>query len=136
MILFGGSAIAWIFQAIRSAWGMLRVPWLADSPPATDDAAPPISVIFAARDEAGTLPEALPTLLNQDYPRLEIIAVNDRSLDATRTILRDLARTSNRLRVLDVSELPPGWMGKPHALWRGAAEASGEWLLFTDADVH
>jgi hypothetical protein len=135
-ILFALSAAAWIIQSIRTAWGMLRVPWLADSAPARDDAAPSISVIFAARDEAHTLPEALPTLLSQDYPRLEVIAVNDRSRDATGTILRDLERTSNRLKVLDVSELPPGWMGKPHALWRGAAAATGKWLLFTDADVH
>ncbi len=95
-----------------------------------------ISVIFAARDEAEKLPAALASLLELTYPRYEVIAVNDRSSDATSDILNQFARTSNRLRVIDIHELPAGWLGKTHALDAGVKASSGEWLVFTDADVH
>ena len=134
--LFGAIAAAWIVQTTRATFGMARVPRLSDSLPVTDAEAPAISVIFAARDEAEKLPSALATLLAQDYPRYEVIAVNDRSQDATGAILRQFAEANPRLKVIEVSELPPGWLGKPHALMLGAAQATGEWLLFTDADVH
>ncbi|HEY1866025.1 MAG TPA: glycosyltransferase family 2 protein [Candidatus Acidoferrales bacterium] len=134
--LFGAVAAIWIVQSARAVRGMLRVPWLANAPEASDAAAPSVSVIFAARDEAANLPEALATLLAQDYPRYEVVAVNDRSQDGTQDILREFARTSNRLKVIDLAELPQGWLGKPHALMRGAQQATGEWLVFTDADVH
>ena len=93
-------------------------------------------MIFGARDEAEKLSSALTTLLALDYPRYEVIAVNDRSQDATGAILREFARKNERLKVADVTELPAGWLGKPHALTLGAERATGEWLLFTDADVH
>ena len=115
---------------------MARVPRLCDSLPVTDAEAPAISVIFAARDEAEKLPSALATLLAQDYPHYEVIAVNDRSTDATGAILRQFSETNSRLKVITVNELPAGWLGKPHALMLGAEQATGEWLLFTDADVH
>jgi glycosyltransferase involved in cell wall biosynthesis len=134
--LFGAIAAAWIVQTTRAAFGMAGVPRLSDSLPVTDAEAPAISVIFAARDEAEKLPSALATLLAQDYPRYEVIAVNDRSRDATGAILREFAKANPRLKVIEVSELPPGWLGKPHALMLGAAQATGERLLFTDADVH
>jgi glycosyltransferase involved in cell wall biosynthesis len=134
--LLGAIAATWTIQAVRAARGMQRLPWLDRTPAATGIAEPFISVIFAARDEAEALPDALPTLLGQDYPNYEVIAVNDRSRDATGAILRQFARTSNRLKVVEIDELPPGWLGKSHALMRGAEQASGEWLVFTDADVH
>jgi len=134
--LFGAIAAAWIVQAGRAAIGMSRVPRLRDSLPAADDDCPLISVIFGARDEAEKLAPALATLLAQDYPRYEVIAVNDRSQDATGSILREFARKNDRLKIVDVTELPAGWLGKPHALALGADKATGEWLLFTDADVH
>ena len=134
--LFGAIAAGWIVQATRATIGMSRVPELADIAPVADAEAPSISVIFAARDEAENLPHALPTLLAQDYPRYEIIAVDDRSHDSTAAILRQFSQASNRLEVVTVRELPAGWLGKPHALARGAERATGEWLLFTDADVH
>ena len=75
-------------------------------------------------------------LLALDYPALEVVAVDDRSTDATGRILDRLAASDPRLRVRHVSDLPPGWLGKNHAMAEGAASATGDWLLFTDADVH
>jgi glycosyltransferase involved in cell wall biosynthesis len=66
----------------------------------------------------------------------EVIAVNDRSTDRTGEILEELATNyPDRLRILNVESLPEGWLGKTHALYTGATMATGEWLLFTDADV-
>ena len=73
-------------------------------------------MIFAARDEEEKLPGALATLMALDYPRLEIIAVDDRSSDRTPRILDECAARQPQLKVVHLSELPKGWLGKPHAL--------------------
>ena len=96
---------------------------------------PRLSVVVPARDEGSAIARAVGSLLEQDYPDLEVIVVDDRSSDTTGDVLRGLAAKDRRLLVLRVDELPAGWLGKNHALWRGADRASGEWLLFTDADV-
>lgn len=119
---------------------MSRLPWLSDVAPlpaqAPDRVAPLVSIIFSARDEANKMPAALETLLAQNYPRLEIIAVNDRSSDETPHILHEIARSRRNLFVTDIDTLPPGWLGKPHGLTAGFQRSRGDWLLFTDADVH
>ena len=115
---------------------MAGLPWLSDVAPAQFQDAPSVSIIFAARDEAEKLPAAIETLLAQDYPKFEVIAVNDRSTDLTPTILHDLERTRRGLIVTEIDSLPPGWLGKPHALVAGYEKSHGEWLVFTDADVH
>lgn len=96
---------------------------------------PSVSVVVAARDEARGIEAALRSMLGQDHPRLDLIVVDDRSEDDTPAILERLAREQPRLRVVTVSELPAGWLGKNHALHVGAAAATGELLLFTDADI-
>src|SRR5437016_6256222 len=70
-----------------------------------------------------------------DYPDLEVIAVDDRSQDSTGRILERFAAAHPRLRVVHITQLPAGWLGKPHALQKAYAASTGDWLLFTDADV-
>jgi hypothetical protein len=133
--LFGLIAFFWVFHGLRVAYGALRLPWIKDFAPAEDAECPRISLIFAARDEEEKLPAALATLTALDYPNLEIMAVDDRSQDSTRKILEEFAQAHSRLRVLHIVELPSGWLGKPHALQKAYEASTGEWLLFTDADV-
>jgi len=97
---------------------------------------PRVSIVFAARNEGHTVGHAVPTMLRLDYPDLELIAVDDRSDDDTGAVLDKLAATDPRMRVVHVAELPAGWLGKTHALQIGAAQATGEWILFTDADIN
>jgi hypothetical protein len=75
-------------------------------------------------------------MLALDYPRYEVIAVDDRSEDATGAILEAAAKKDARLKPVRVNELPSGWLGKPHGLQQAYERSSGEWLVFTDADVH
>lgn len=106
---------------------------LADAPPVQDG--PLVSVIVAARNEERGIEAGLRSLLRLAYPKLEVIVVNDRSSDGTAAILDRLAANESRVRVVTVAQLPPGWLGKNHALAVGAARAAGTLLVFTDADV-
>jgi glycosyltransferase involved in cell wall biosynthesis len=135
VLSFGLIAFFWITYGLKVAYGAVRLPWLRDYAPAGDADCPKISLIFAARDEQEKLPGALATLVAIDYPRLEIIAVDDRSCDATPRILDEFAAQHPQLKVVHVRELPKGWLGKPHALQKGYEVSSGELLVFTDADV-
>lgn len=120
---------------MRVAYGTLHIPWIKDFPPAKDAECPRISILFAARDEEEKLRGALATLMEIDYPGLEVIAVDDRSKDATGRILDEFAKIHSRLWVVHVDRLPKGWLGKSHGLQKAYEASTGEWLLFTDADV-
>jgi hypothetical protein len=135
-ILLGFWAVCWVAAGIRVGIGMMKIPRLRNIQPPYDLAVPRISIVFAARDESEKLPAAVSSMLALDYPDYEVIAVNDRSNDGTEKILDEFARRDSRLRVTHISELPPGWLGKPHALNEAARVATGDWLLFTDADVY
>lgn len=96
---------------------------------------PKLSVIVASRNESECIETCIRSLFRQDYPDLEVVAVNDRSTDDTGEILDRLATEfRERLRVVHVSQLPAGWFGKPHALEQGLQVATGSLVCFTDAD--
>jgi glycosyltransferase involved in cell wall biosynthesis len=135
LVYFGFIAFFWVTHGLRVAYGACRLPWLKDFMPASDSDCPRISLLFAARDEEEKLPAALATLMDIDYPNLEVIAVDDRSQDATPRILEEFAAAHSRLRIVHVAELPSGWLGKPYALQKAYEASAGAWLLFTDADV-
>jgi GT2 family glycosyltransferase len=134
--LFALIALFWIVRGTRAVRGMARLPTLDDVPLLEDGRYPRVSILVAARNEAAKLPAALTSLLVQDYPNYEVIMVNDRSQDKTPQILDRFDQEYDHLKVIHLSELPPGWLGKPHALTRAYRKARGQWLLFTDADVH
>ena len=93
-----------------------------------------VSVVLAARDEEARIQGTIRRLLAQKGVQIEVIAVDDRSTDRTGEILRLLAIEDPRLKVLRVDSLPADWLGKCHACHLGAGAATGDWILFTDAD--
>jgi glycosyltransferase involved in cell wall biosynthesis len=128
--------IAYSFLAWRARGLIGALPQLPQVGAATQPKKKPsLSIIVPARNEALSIESAMTSLLAQTYPYTEIIAINDHSTDATGKILDRLALSTSRLRIIHDPPLPPGWLGKPNALHRGAAHATGEWLLFTDADI-
>jgi hypothetical protein len=134
--LLAAIAVLWVYGGFQIGRGVLSMPSIYDVAPLLDAHCPSVSILFAARDEAQKLPEALETMLGLDYPRFEIVAMDDRSTDRTEEILARGAAKDPRLRRFRVEELPAGWLGKPHALEQAYQHSSGDWLVFTDADVH
>jgi glycosyltransferase involved in cell wall biosynthesis len=134
--VLGFVAFAWLALAIDAGFGVLKIPSLKGSVRLADAECPSVSILFAARDEGEKLPGALATFLALDYPRYEVVAVNDRSEDATAAILDSAARDDARLKVIRIDSLPAGWLGKPYALQQAYENSNGEWLVLTDADVH
>jgi glycosyltransferase involved in cell wall biosynthesis len=134
--------LVWLSRLLDAALGMPKVADISrpewDRKPATSKGNPRVSVIVPARNEEEHIGPALTTLLKLDYDNYEVIAVNDRSTDRTGEVMDGIAATAQaigRLKVVHVAELPSGWMGKVHAMWSAADQSSGDWLLFTDADV-
>jgi glycosyltransferase involved in cell wall biosynthesis len=145
-------ALAWFSRIVDAAIGMpsvanISTPAWDRNPPSN----PRVSIIVPARDEEKDIERSLTALLALDYDNFEVIAVNDRSTDRTGEIMDKLARnhkqdlgapflasfarSAERLRVIHHRDLPAGWLGKTHAMWTATNEATGDWLLFTDADV-
>jgi glycosyltransferase involved in cell wall biosynthesis len=150
-------ALAWFSRIVDAAIGMPSVAniatpeWDRNAAAATGELPsrnPRVSIIVPARNEERDIEQSLIRLLQLDYDNYEVIAVNDRSTDRTGEIMEAVAKSlhphfSQRARemghpslvVIHHRELPPGWLGKTHAMWTATNHATGDWLLFTDADV-
>jgi glycosyltransferase involved in cell wall biosynthesis len=150
-------ALAWFSRIVEAALGMPSVADVSrpewNRNPVSPAGNPRVSIIVPARNEEAEIDNCLRSLLGLDYDNYEVFAVNDRSTDQTGAIMERVSQTleetgrpnshpSNtaksgaaELRVIHHTELPPGWLGKTHAMWTAANHATGEWLLFTDADV-
>jgi hypothetical protein len=130
------ATLFWVVQLVEAIRFAMRAVWLSAVPAAPPPGGwPSLAVLFAARDEVEWVEPATRSLLAQDYPALAVIAVDDRSSDGTGKILDAVAAADARLKVLHIQELPPGWLGKTHALDCAAGASAADWLLFTDADV-
>ncbi|MGA1871668.1 MAG: glycosyltransferase [bacterium] len=121
---------------IQSLPPIFSIPLFENLKPATPHRWPRLSIVIAACNEAGTIQRAIESLLHQNYPEMEIIVVNDRSTDTTGEIIDALAHQYDFVHALHIQHLPKGWIGKVYALHVGTQKAQGEWLLYTDADVH
>jgi glycosyltransferase involved in cell wall biosynthesis len=146
-------ALAWLSRILDAAIGMPSVADISqpewDRNPVKATGNPPVSIIVPARNEEKDIKQSLDRLLLLDYDHYEVIAVNDRSTDRTGEIMAGVAQGQERhppadgagtltppiLKIIQHQQLPPGWLGKTHAMWTATNESSGEWLLFTDADV-
>lgn len=132
-------ALAWSSRLIAAAVGMPRVADVAR--PEWDRRPVPASrltIIVPACNEEESIAASIQQLLLLDYGNYEVIAVDDRSTDRTGEILDRIAETPaahGRLKVIHIDTLPSGWLGKTHAMWTASQQATGDWLLFTDADV-
>lgn len=140
-------AVIWLSRVIDTSLGVRTLVNIArpewDRIPATPSGNPRVTIIVPARNEEASIRQALSQLLALDYDSYEVIVVDDRSTDRTGEIMDNIAtcndgrpRPSNAvLRVTHIKELPPGWMGKAHAMWIAATKSTADWILFTDADV-
>ncbi|MDB5326765.1 MAG: glycosyl transferase family 2 [Phycisphaerales bacterium] len=127
-----GAWAVFLFVAIK---GRARLD-IRPKPMPAIEAPPRVSVIVPCRNEAAGIEDCLRSVLAQDYPNFELIAVDDRSNDGTASVIDGIAAAEPRLKTLHVrdGELPAGWLGKPNAVCRGVKESGGEWLVFIDSD--
>lgn len=128
--------LLWLAGAFLTLRGIYRQQPLSPASLDEESDAPFVSILVPARNEEHRiLARAVRSMLDQDYPRYEVIVVDDRSIDATKSILNELAANDPRLLVIDGADLPAGWLGKPHAMGQALSFARGSWVLATDADV-
>lgn len=131
LLIAGLPTLAWAAALVATVRLTRGVESLDPGPGARDTRA---TVVTPACDEAAGIGAAVESFLAQG-PAVDVVAIDDRSTDQTGVILDDLARETERLTVLHIDTLPPGWLGKLHALDRGTQRATGDWLVFADADV-
>ncbi|MBT2684473.1 glycosyltransferase [Bacillus sp. ISL-37] len=133
IILLSLTLVIWIAATIDALIGFRKLDSLETAEAAGQE--PLISVIVAARNEEEHILQSIRTQLNQTYKNTEWILVNDRSEDGTGKVMESLKRLDSRIKVIHIDSLPEGWLGKNHALHKGYQLASGNLILFTDADV-
>ena len=136
-LLAGAAWLALVLALLRRVIGQARA-YEALRAPRAGRPAPGVAVIIPVRDEAANIGPCLDALRAQSYPRgqMAVLVVDDGSTDGTGEIVERVAREAAGVTLHRAGDLPDGWLGKPHACWRGAALAGeAEWLCFMDADV-
>lgn len=128
-------AALWVSLLVAVVVRFLDSKRLSAYAPVSRGDAPPLSVVIPARNEARNIEGCVRSVLASDYPRLEVIVVDDHSTDGTGEIARRIAAEDARLRVVPAPDLPAGWFGKQWACHTGARAATGTLLCFTDADT-
>ena len=126
--------VSWLF-AIRELWSFKRTTSNFLSTDVELKNTPKVSVIVPAKDEQVSIRKCLDSLSGQTYKNLECILINDRSKDSTGAVMEEFVKKYSHFKMISISELPSDWLGKNHALKKGAELSSGEYLLFTDGDV-
>ncbi len=130
------SCLIWSLKYLRASQQLLSLQLLKQLQPQPPSSWPKLSVVIPACNEGYALEQALTTLLQQDYPDLEVILINDRSTDNTSSVIDQMTAKDSRINPVHIAHLPDGWLGKVHALHVAMQKVSGDWILFTDADVH
>jgi hypothetical protein len=130
-------ALAWAGRALDSAIKLRTVADIAEPQWHAQSHGTRVTVVVPARNEEEAIDSCLRSLVAQDYTNFEIIGVNDRSTDSTGASMDRLAAEHpDRLRVIHITDLPEGWLGKTHAMWLAAKRSQSDWILFTDGDIH
>lgn len=127
-----------IYIYFELSYGLKKIAVLKktdEAPKILESEVPLVSIVLVAKDEEKNIAKSLLSLVKQDYLNYEVIVVNDRSIDNTKNILKQYAFQHKLIHIIDIEKLPEGWLGKNHAMYVGAKNANGEWLLFADADV-
>jgi glycosyltransferase involved in cell wall biosynthesis len=125
----------WVARHFITSLTYRTTPLITPRDPGYQDDPPLVSVLIPAKDEEASIADCVQSILNQSYLRLEVLVIDDRSEDGTANVVRGLAASDPRVRLISVTDLPNGWTGKNNALVTGVREARGEWLLFIDSDT-
>lgn len=129
-----GVSMAWAFL-IKSMMNSVRLTPYLDEFERKEHDNPKVSVILPARNEEEFIGKCLDSLIDQDYTNYEIIVIDDSSDDATGNIISEYAKKNHKIIPVRAQKKPDGWMGKNWACMEGYKKATGELLLFTDADT-
>ncbi len=129
------AALPWVVTPVVTAIRVRRSHLLSDEPDRPPANPPLVSVVIPARNEARNIERCVRSVLTTTYPNIEVIVVDDHSLDGTGDIARSIAAEDGRVRVIANEPLPDGWFGKQWACENGARASTGSILLFADADT-
>ncbi|HYH15489.1 MAG TPA: glycosyltransferase family 2 protein [Flavisolibacter sp.] len=127
--------VFWVAAALYLLINSSRIKYLNNVAVAKPAPNVPLAVIIAVRNEERDLPQALESMCNLQYSQYRLVVINDRSTDRTADILARFKKQYAHLTVIHIQELPAGWLGKNHALYKGYENTEEEWMLFTDADI-
>ena len=127
--------LLWLYLHWFSIKGFRKIQHVGDLIPIASHQEPSVTIVIPALNEEEVIEKTINQLTALHYQNLKLIVVNDRSTDNTRNILDGLSARYQNLTVIHIDNLPTGWLGKCHALQKGADQVDSEFILFMDADT-